>query len=122
MADGREFLKRTPLTLWKNLLPGLFLFFACAFIECRNIRGHGRIQPRADPHIVTSSKTSREIKTVKTGQQGRRCQVTTIERSLKLFELPYYNEGKTVLPYFVKISGKMEWKKGKHKYQQYLSK
>ena len=116
MADGRELLKRSPSTFWKNLLPGLFLFFACAFIECRNIRGHGRKQPRADPHIVTSSKTSAEIRTVKTGQRGRRCQVTTIERSLKLFELPYYNEGKTVLPYFVKISGKTEWKKGKHKY------
>ena len=84
--------------------------------ECRNIRGHSRYsRRRPDPHVVDDSfvPKSTELEKEAIGHvQGRRCQVTEIEDAVNFFELPYYNEGRTILPFFFKISMKSKIKPG----------
>ena len=89
----------------------IVLHFLSLVTDSRNIRGHSRYsRPRPDPHVVQNSLvvTSNEFKPEESDQQpqGRRCQVTKIEENLKFFELPHYNEGRTTLPFFLKVSGK----------------
>ena len=98
------------------------IFTLCVFhhvfleTECRNIRGHSRYsRPRPDPHVVDDSfvPKSTELEKEAIGHvQGRRCQVTEIEDTVNFFELPYYNEGRTILPFFFKISTKSKIKPG----------
>ena len=87
--------------------------------HCRNIRGHSRFsRPKADPHIVINGPdgVGDEEEKIKEASKhrGRRCQVTKIEEKEQFFEMPNYREGRIVLPFFIKISGKIELSKGKN--------
>ena len=99
-----------------------FLFIVCVFhflysgVDCRNIRGHSRYsRPRPNPHVVENSLVLTSAESNPNEEkplQGRRCQVTKVDQSTRFFELPYYNEGRTIVPFFLKISGKSEIKPG----------
>ena len=102
-----------------------FLFIVCAFYflspgaDCRNIRGHSRYsRPRPNPHVVENSLVLTSAESNPNEEkplQGRRCQVTNVDQNARFLELPYYNEGRTIIPFFLKISGKSEIKPGKWK-------
>ena len=99
-----------------------FVVFLNGLLEqgyCRNIRGHSRFsRPKADPHIVINGPdgVDDEEEKIKEASKhhGRRCQVTKIEEKEQFFEMPNYREGRIVLPFFIKISGKIELSKGKN--------
>ena len=116
MTNYRLSFKRKPQRHRGWVILTLALFSFCHLIDCRNIRGRSRHnRPRADPHVVATlaAPVSIEVKAKNANhQRGRRCQVTTIEEKSSLFELPYYNEGRAVLPFFFKISGSIDWKRG----------
>ena len=105
--------KRPKILTWVALLV-VAINVLCNVTHSRNIHGHSRFgRPRADPHVVNPNPTSVEVKTKDSAKNGgRRCQVTKLEEKERFFEMPYYQEGRVVFPFFVKISGKLPIKKG----------
>ena len=118
MTSDKPSLRTNPRRLRDWAILAFITHFCCILIDCRNIRERSRHKrPRADPHVVTTfnAQDSPEFKAKSSNQpRGRRCQITKIEEKARLFELPYYNEGRAILPFFFKISRTAEWKKGKN--------
>ena len=117
MANCMHSLKRLISNPENQILVICVVHLLFDLIQCRNVRGHSRYShPRPDPHIVKNSpdSTSAEVAAKDQDKQlGRRCQVTKVEEKENFFEMPYYNEGRTIFPFFIKISGTLQSKTGK---------